>query len=128
MTAAPRPGRTPGQQALDLDADLAAGRRPAGRVERMVAMAVDAAVEADILRPDLDQGAVALAVALARAVDRGAHDPFAVAAAGRELSALLARLRLDPESRETPTDGAGFDADGWLARLTAPARTDGPAA
>lgn len=49
-----------------------------------------------------DEGAAELAAQLARSVDvasRVRRDPYAVAAAGRELSAVLQRLRLDPAAR-----------------------------
>lgn len=117
MTAARRPERTLGQQALELDGDLAAGRRPVGRVEQLVADAITAGVDAGHVDAKLDAGAAGLAVSLARAVDLGARDPYAVAAAGRELSALLARLRLDPESREGEPN-AGGEVEDWLRRVT----------
>lgn len=122
MTAPQRPERAIGQLTIDLDDDVKRERRPVGRVEQLVARAIDAAVEADVLDPALDQGAAALAVSLARAVDLGARDPYAVAAAGRELSALLARLRLDPESRD-PERGAGGvagEAARWLHDVARP--------
>lgn len=49
-----------------------------------------------------DEGAAELAAQLARSVDVASNvrrDPYAVAAAGRELSAVLQRLRLDPAAR-----------------------------
>lgn len=49
-----------------------------------------------------DHGIAELAAQLARSVDIASNvrrDPYAVAAAGRELSAVLQRLRLDPTSR-----------------------------
>ncbi len=118
MSAPQRPERQLGQATLDLDTDLGAGRRQAGRVEQLVAAAITAGVAAGHLDDQLDQGAAALAVSLARAVDLGARDPYAVAAAGRELSALLARLKLDPESRED-TGGPAGEVEAWLSRVTA---------
>jgi hypothetical protein len=116
-----RPERTLGQLTIDLDDEVTNGRRHAGRVEQLVARAITAGVEAGVVDDQLDQGAAALAVSLARAVDLGARDPYAVAAAGRELSALLARLRLDPEARDR--DGAGNvagEAARWLHDVTRP--------
>lgn len=123
MTAeAGKPGRMIGQEALELDVDLQAGRRPAGRVEQLVAGSLDAACRTERLDPDLDAGAAALAVSMARAIDRSGHDAYAVAAVGRELSALLARLKLDPVSREgaSPAGGIGDQAGEWLRRVTEP--------
>lgn len=68
-----------------------------GPTERAVRKALKAAA-----LDDRDHGAGELAAQLARAVDvasRVRRDPYAVAAAGRELSAVLTRLRLDPVSR-----------------------------
>lgn len=121
MTAPARPERVPGQAPLDLGLDEKDGdgrSRPVGRVERLTAAALADGITRGVLDKGLDQAAAGLAVALARAVDRGAHDPYAVAAAGRELSALLARLRMDPESRDSG-DASGFDPDAWLASVTA---------
>jgi hypothetical protein len=116
MTAAGPPSRGFGQESLDLDGDLKAGRRSAGRVEQLVARSIDKAG-----LDERDAGAAALAVSMARAVDRGAHDPYAVAAVGRELSALLARLKLDPVSRDgAGTGGVGDQAAEWLSRVTEP--------
>lgn len=120
MPSPARPERTLGQAALELDGDVAAGHRKVGRVEHMVAAALTAAVTQGVVDADLDQGAAALAVSLARAVDMGSRDPYAVAAAGRELSALLARLRLDPESRASE-NGVGDQVQEWLDRVTKPA-------
>ena len=121
MSKPDRPERTPGPLSLELDADLEAGRRKVGRVERMVADAIDAAVDRGALDAELDAGASGLAVAMARAVDRGAHDPYAVAAAGRELAQLLAQLHLTPESRAEPAGAGGGDAvEDWLKRVSGP--------
>lgn len=49
-----------------------------------------------------DNGVAELAAQLARSVDIASNvrrDPYAVAAAGRELAAVMARLRLDPTAR-----------------------------
>ena len=79
-----------------------------GPVER----AVRASIQAAELNP-VDQAAGELAAAMARAVDAavsGKPNPYAVAAAGRELSTQLARLNLDPASRGA--EGSGPDK-GW---------------
>lgn len=123
MTAAARPARTPGQEALELDVDVKEGRRPVGRVERMVAGAIDAGVAAGVVDDQLDAGAAALAIAQARAVDRGAHDPYAVAAVARDLAQLLDALRLTPAAREAPGTKAGATAgatEAWLRGLADP--------
>lgn len=123
MTAAQRGGRTPGQEALELDGDVQAGRRAPGRVEQLVARAIDSGVEAGVVDAQLDAGTAALAVATARAVDRGAHDPYAVAAVCRELAQLLDALRLTPAAREAPGSRAGGTAGGteaWLRGLAQP--------
>lgn len=83
-----------------------------------VGKAVQASVEAAAL-DSRDKGAGALAVACARAVDTAQRrgDPYAVAAAARELRETLIRLRLDPVAR------LGNDAgqlQTWLAGLQAP--------
>jgi len=73
-----------------------------GATERAVRAACKAAA-----LDERDRGAAELAAQLARAVDVGSRvrrDPYAVAAAGRELAAVLQRLRLDPTAR------AGNDA------------------
>lgn len=72
----------------------ATGRQ--GRVESAVRAAIAAAA-----LDDRDGGAAELAAASGRAVDVAVmrNDPYAVAQAGRELSAQLTRLRLDPQSR-----------------------------
>ena len=77
-----------------------------------VGQAVQRSVAAAAL-DDRDEGAGALAVSLARAVDAGHRrgDPYAVATAGRELREQLQRLRLDPVSR------LGNDAGGVTAFL-----------
>lgn len=74
--------------------DVQTGRL--GKVERAVRAAVAAAA-----LDDRDGGAAELAAASARAVDVAVmrSDPYAVAQAGRELSAQLTRLRLDPQAR-----------------------------
>jgi len=73
-----------------------------GRVERRVAASVLAARRAGILEPTDDALAI-VAVELARSVDRAARikpDPYAVAAAGRELRVVLVELGLSPASRK----------------------------
>lgn len=67
---------------------------------------------------DRDEGAGALALACARAVDlaHGRQDPYAVASAARELRETLQRLKLDPVSREG-ADAGGVEA--WLKELAA---------
>lgn len=92
---------------------------------RAVETAVRASIEAASL-DDRDEGAGELAASLARAVDL-AHkrqDPYAIAAAGRELRETLTRLRLDPVAREGNDAGA---IEGWLEKLAMPARGDTPA-
>lgn len=85
-----------------------------GATERAVREALNAAA-----LDKRDHGAAELAAQLARAVDVAStvrRDPYAVAAAGRELQAVLTRLRLDPTAR------LGNDAsnvEGWLAGLGA---------
>lgn len=71
---------------------------PVGPVEKAVAASVQAAG----LDPS-DFGAALVAVSLARAMDRagGERKPaYAVAAVARELREQLARLKLDPASRD----------------------------
>lgn len=70
--------------------------RRAGATER----AVRASIEAAAL-DSRDAGAAELAAQLAAAVDNaGARkNAYAAAVAGRELAAVLTRLRLDPQSR-----------------------------
>lgn len=72
---------------------------------------------------DRDAGAAQLAIQTARAVDLAIvrKDPYAVAQAGRELSAQLHRLRLDPVSRQGSDAG---EVAGWLAQLGAAAGGD----
>lgn len=89
---------------------------PAGRpghTQEQVQKAIKAAA-----LDDRDLGMAALAEACARAVDlaHGRRDPYAVAAAARELRETLMRLKLDPVARE------GNDAGGvekWLQELQA---------
>lgn len=84
----------------DDDALFDADQVKGGRVmatERAVRKALEAAS-----LDDRDAGVAELAAQLARAVDVAAtvrRDPYGVAAAGRELAAVLVRLRLDPVSR-----------------------------
>lgn len=92
--------------------DAGAGGK-AGPLQAAIARSV-AAAQLD----DRDEGAGALAVACARAVDLAHYrrDPYAVAAAARELREQLIRLRLDPQAR------LGADAGGvekWLEQLQA---------
>lgn len=102
----------PGQgQAQLLDGDQVEQLRRVGRVEQQVAAAVKAAALAPV-----DAGAAALAVESARAVDVASvrQDPYGVAAAGRELAAQLAALKLTPASREGGPTG---DVERFLAEL-----------
>lgn len=94
--------------ALDIPDQPAPAALPAG-AQGPVERAVRASIASASLSP-LDAGAAELAAAQARAVDAalaGKPNPYAVAAAGRELSTQLARLNLDPASRSV---GAGEDA------------------
>jgi hypothetical protein len=82
--------------------------RPVGSVERAVRDAIDAGqLEAR------DGGAAEAAAALARGMDLalGRRDPYAVAAVGKPLGEALARLQLDPVSRDGGTSGQA--ADPW---------------
>jgi hypothetical protein len=93
--------------------DVAATTTNAGYLQRHVAAAIVAA-ELD----DRDKGMGALAEACAWAVDLAHYrrDPYAVAAAARELRETLVRLRMDPASR------LGNDAgqvETWLESLQA---------
>lgn len=92
---------------------LAVDSGPVGIVQRAIRQAVDAA-QLD----DRDQGMAAAAEAAARAVDlaHGRRDPYAVAAAVRELRETLIRLRLDPVSRDGQDAG---DVEKWLSGLDA---------
>lgn len=94
-----------GQGALELDG-LETG--PAAMVEAAVRRSLRAAASAQLVG-ELDAAAGALAAGCARAVDHGLtrHDPYAVAAAGRELRETLVRLKLDPMSRDTGDDDLG---------------------
>lgn len=79
-------------------------------------LAVRASLAAGALE-DRDAGAGELAAQLARAVDvaqRVRRDPYAVATAGRELREQLARLRLDPVSRDGNDAG---ELATWLQQL-----------
>lgn len=112
---------TPPQDALDLGgADLY------GRVRR-VEQAVADSIEAANL-DDRDKGAAALARELARAVDvaSGRNDPYGVAQAANPLREQLARLNLDPASREdnTPNGGSWLDALGPTVPEPAPPLRD----
>lgn len=93
------------------------------------ARATEAAVRASVAAAQLedrDRGAGELAIQQARAVDLGMtrRDPYAVAAAGRELSAQLQRLRLDPVSRLGNDAG---DVATWLEALANPSGPTTPA-
>jgi hypothetical protein len=94
--------RDDGQGALDLTG-LDSG--PAFMVEAAVRRSLKAASEAGLVG-ELDAAVGALAAGCARAVDHGLkrHDPYAVAAAARELRETLVRLKLDPLSRDTGDD------------------------
>lgn len=112
MTKAKDDGRRPaaGQAELLAKGDV---DRPVRRVEQGVLKAVEAAH-----LDDRDAGMAALAVECGAAVDVAQRrlDPFAVAAAARELRETLIRLKLDPVSR----DGGGDDLDELLRQLGDP--------
>ena len=78
---------------------------PASMVEQAVRRSLKAAADAKLVG-ELDAAVGALAAGCARAVDHGLkrHDPYAVAAAARELRETLVRLKLDPLSRDTGDD------------------------
>lgn len=78
------------------------GRGTPGRTENWVRGAIAVAEERGLLG-ELDKGLAGLAVELAAACDMGRrrYDPYAVAAAGRELREVLSRLKLDPSARTT---------------------------
>jgi hypothetical protein len=86
---------------------------PARMVEAAVRRSLKAAADAGLLG-EVDAAAGALAAGCARAVDVGLtrNDPYAVAAAARELRETLVRLKLDPTSR----DGGDGDEFGALLR------------
>ena len=93
------------QLALDALFAKAPGPIPAGRVE----LAVQQAIAVADIDPQ-DQGAALAAVELARGMDEIARGPmkgkaYGLAAIGKELREQLARLKLDPEARDT-ADGA----------------------
>lgn len=90
------------------------GKGDVDRPVRRVESAVAASVEAAKLDPR-DAAMGALAVECGTAVDVGSRrlDPYAVAAAARELRETLIRLRLDPVSRE----GSDDDLTRLLAEL-----------
>jgi len=94
--------RDDGQGALDLDG-LDSG--PAFMVEAAVRRSLRAAADAQLVG-ELDAAAGALAAGCARAIDFGLkrRDPYAVAAAARELRETLIRLKLDPTSRMADGD------------------------
>lgn len=97
---------------LDLTDDL---RGSAGPVELAARVTIEAAA-----LDRVDTAAAVLAIELGRAVDIGnrRRDPYAVAAAARELREQLIRLRLDPVSRgEGADDDNAFDR--WAASLGA---------
>lgn len=88
-------------------------KHPAGKLETAVRAAVESA-QLD----DRDKGTGELATSCARAVDlaHGRRDPYAVAAAARELRETLVALRMTPASR------LGNDAgqiEQWLTGLGA---------
>lgn len=99
------PGKRPGQ-GQDL-LNLGEIEVRVGRVERAFKAAVDAATRDGDLDA-VDSGLAGLAVELARAVDVASRksDPYGVAAAGRELREVAARLRLDPTARGGMTSDA----------------------
>lgn len=82
------------------------GRGPARRLELAVEATLKHATETGVLG-ELDVALAGLALELARACDQGTRrfDPYAVAAAGRELREVLARLKLDPSARPVDVDG-----------------------
>lgn len=90
-----------------------AATQPVGYLQRKVQEAIKAA-ELDAR----DQGMGALAEACARAVDLAHYrrDPYAVAAAARELRETLVRLRMDPVSRMGNDAG---QVEKWLEGLGA---------
>lgn len=100
-----------GQESL-LDEASTEQLRHVGRVEEAVARSVAAAALAAV-----DEGAGALAIEAARAVDLASHrrDPYGVAAAARELREQLARVLLDPASRQ---GGPSGDVEAFLAELS----------
>lgn len=87
-----------------LMADPAARKR---RVEIATDMAIRTARQSGLLE-DADAGAYTLARELARTIDYAAavkHDPYAVAAASRELREVLASLKLTPRARDGAASG-----------------------
>lgn len=79
--------------------------------------AVTQAIEAAAL-DERDKGMGSLAIACARAVDLAQYrrDPFAIAAAARELRETLVKLRMDPQTRFGADAG---QAPEWLTALQA---------
>lgn len=114
MTAADRPPAQDDLPGLDVPA------QPRGGVERAVRAAI-----AEAALDKRDAGAAELAASMARAVDlaHGRRDPYAVAAAGRELRECLMRLRMDPVSREGNDAGA---VQAWLDDLGTPSTPPAP--
>lgn len=94
--------------------DLFDGDDQVGRMRRTpMADAIKAAVESAQL-DDRDKGMAQLAIECGYAVDvaQRRRDPYAVAAAARELRETLIRLQLDPTSRGEGNRGDSFDE--WL--------------
>ena len=108
--------RSPQQDALIDD--------PSDR-KRRVELALDRAIRASRKAgalDDADSAAYTLARELARTVDYASavrHDPYAVAAASRELREVLASLRLTPASRGAASQGT--DLMQFLSDLATPA-------
>lgn len=88
----------------------------AGPTGHLVAVVREAITAAQL--DDRDKGMGELAVSCARAVElaQGRRDPYAVAAAARELRETLTRLRMDPASRQGNDAG---NVEAWLAGLQA---------
>lgn len=95
-------------RSADLQIELVGVRRPAtGRVERALYVAVPRAIRDGHLDKELDAGIVAVARSVARALDLAAveGDKWAVARLSQELRELLTRMRLEPTSRGSSSDG-----------------------
>lgn len=93
--------------------------RPPGAAEQAVATACRQALSGELL-DDLDEAAIVNARAMARALDEAMStgDVYAAVAAGGQLRACLASLRLDPSSRASVVDD---QVAALLDELAAPA-------